>query len=156
MQFWASMCLLTKWVCFGLQIHAVCSKNGPVAAKQAIRSSRPAQNVGREFQICIFGSRSHLETTQMAKVVYPPPPTDGNSTIEKWGGKMELRRLLIQPPRGSTLPKLGPFGPKNTSKQGHSGAKRGMKPRKSPLKSPFLGRGGVGSEKAQNAANQYI
>ena len=132
------------------QIRVALIENGPVAAKQAIRSSRPAQNVGREFQICKLGPKSTIEGTQTAKVVYPPPPTDGNSTIEKWGGKMEPRRPLIQPLRGSTLPKLGHFDPKIGPKQGHSGAKRGVRGQRHPPKSPFFaffGPRGVGVRK---------
>ena len=111
-----------------------------------------------EFQIGIFGSRSHLKDDQNAKVVYPPPPTDGNSTIEKWGGKMELRRPLIQPPRGSAVPKLGRFDPKIGQKQGHSGSKRGIGGPKTPLfgpKNPLFGpdRGG-GSEVVPRGPNR--
>ena len=60
-----------------LQIQGYCtSATSEMSCVMQIRGyfTSVASEMRREFQICIFGSRSHLETTQMAKVVYPPPP----------------------------------------------------------------------------------
>ena len=125
-------------------------KNGPVAAKLKSRPRDRPKNVGREFQIFKLRWISDRCPPQNAKVVYPPPPEGQITGIEKCVGKMEPRRPLIQPLRGSTPPKMGHFGPKKGLKQGHSGLKRGSASPKPPQIRPFLQfwrRGGGGGQK---------
>ena len=123
-------------------------------------TSRPAQirvaflKCRPEFQICKLGPKSTIEGTQNAKVVYPPPPEGQITGIEKCVGKMEPRRPLIQPLRGSTPPKMADFEAKITPKRGQQRGKWGMPVPKSTPKSLFCyfwgWRGGRGQKRPKS------
>ena len=121
------------------------ARDRPKSTKMSAVSSRDANRDPKKGDLA----------TPETKVVYPPPSPKRQITgVRKRGGKMEPRRPLIQPLRGSTPPKMADFEAKITPKRGQQRGKWGMPVPKSTPKSLFCyfwgWRGGRGQKRPKS------
>jgi hypothetical protein len=159
MQFWAFKVACPKWGPPSQQIRGGVSENGPVAAKMANRSSRPAQihfldpkcrlGAGREFQIASLGLKWDLRRPQKTKVVYPPPSEGQIQGICDGQPKIRSVRPVNIGVSRSSPPNLAHFGLKTWPQR----AQMGYGPSQIASNYPFLGRPRWGWREANFALN---
>ena len=129
-------------------------KNGPVAAKVTNSRPRDRPNRGGVSEMSAVSSKSALWASfgpdfgpKVRKLSTPPPSQGQIQGIHDREPEMEPRRPVKPGLLRSTPPKMADFEARNPPKRGHSGVKRGTRPRKSPPKIPFFAKfevGGVG------------